>query len=568
MIDFSREKKQNNKDTKTIPCHNPATGESLCEDIAAMDESDVQLRVQFSRQVQINTWKHTNFAERRRVMKILMRHILEQKHEIARASCIDSGKTLFEAHLGEVMLSCEKIRYMINHGESDLKAESRPVPLAMIMKKAEVQYHPLGVIAMIVPWNYPFHNIIGSLVTALFSGNAVVCKVSEWTTHSLVHCFEGVIHGALMEAGYSPDLVSFIVGYGDAGSSLIRSPGVDHIFFIGSPSTGKRVMSAASDNLVPVTLELGGKDAFIVTEDTDIDNAIDYAVRSIFINCGQNCVAAERFYVHEKVIDQFTRGVKQKASELRMGATNCDAQKLDKCFADDEVFEMGAMTMRGEVERIEKMVSEAVEGGARLEFGGYRNASLPNGQFMQPTILSHVSQDMRIVQEEAFGPVMLIIEWSTDEQVVEKANGTVFGLGSYVFCRDYKRAHKIANQLVAGVTMVNDYGVFYLIQSLPFGGTKVSGFGKFGGREGLRAFSNQKAFITDRFPIQSTVPVFMRYPTRGFSHLIVCEAVDLLYGSNLFAKVGHAVRLVQNILKASTPSTVTQPQQDNKKKQE
>jgi acyl-CoA reductase-like NAD-dependent aldehyde dehydrogenase len=552
LVTWSKQKIENGKNVRMIECVNPGTMEKLCDDVAAMDEQDVKLRVDASRKVQQEVWCKTSFAERRRVMKIIMQHILDNKHEIAKTSCLDSGKTLFEAHLGEIMLSCEKIRYLINFGEEDLKPESRRVPLFMIMKKAQVEYHPLGVIGMIVPWNYPFHNVLGSLVTSLFAGNGVVVKVSEWTTYSLVHCFERILHEALIKAGYNPDLIGFVVGYGDTGAHLIRS-GVDHVFFIGSPATGKKVMATAAENLTPLTLELGGKDAFIICEDTDLDNAVDYALRSIFINCGQNCVAAERFYVHEKIYDKFVQAAVEQTKKLRQGPTNCS--KIDG-FTEDEMFEMGAMTMKGEVERIEKMINEAVERGAKLEIGGKRNTEL-KGDFMLPTILTNVSQEMKIVQEEVFGPVMLVIKWKDDEEVIKMANGTPFGLGSYVFCKNYTRAHYIANKLIAGVTMVNDYGVFYLIQSLPFGGTKISGFGKFGGREGLRAFSNQKAFITDRFPIQMTVPPFMRYPTRPFSHLIVADAVDLLYGNDLSAKVKHLYRLIKNIIAAGKPDAGT-----------
>jgi acyl-CoA reductase-like NAD-dependent aldehyde dehydrogenase len=402
--------------------------------------------------------------------------------------------------------------------------------------------------------DYPFHNIMGSLVTSIFTGNAVVIKVSEWVSWSLVHCFEKLIHQAVIDAGYSPDLIQFVIGYGDAGEAVIRG-GVDHVFFIGSPETGKRVMRAAADTLTPVTLELGGKDPFIICEDANYDIALDYAIRSVFINCGQNCVASERFYIHEKIYDKFTADVLREVKKLRQGYTDVDGAKP---LNFDDMFDCGAMTMTGQIEKIEELVQDAVNKGAKIQSGGSRNPDYAHdkGQFFSPTVLTNVNQNMRICQEEAFGPVMLLIKWSTDEEVIEKANDSAFGLGSYVFSRDYDRAHRIAKELVAGVTMVNDYGLFYLIQSLPFGGTKISGFGKFGGVEGLRAFCNTKSFVTDRFPFQMAVPKFVSYPTREKSHLVIAEATDLIYGWN----IGALFRMLQLLL-----SWPTSEQGDKKK---
>jgi acyl-CoA reductase-like NAD-dependent aldehyde dehydrogenase len=370
---------------------------------------------------------------------------------------------------------------------------------------------------------------MGSLVTSIFTGNAVVIKVSEWVSWSLVHCFEKIIHDAVMDAGFSPDLVQFVIGYGDAGEAVIRG-GVDHVFFIGSPETGKRVMRAAADSLTPVTLELGGKDPFIICEDANYDIALDVAVRSVFINCGQNCVASERFYVHEKIYDKFTADVLREVKKLRQGYTDMSGP-----VKFENVVDCGAMTMTGQIEKIEELVADAVKNGAKIEIGGGRNPTCQKGQFFSPTVITNVSQSMRIVQEECFGPVMLLLKWSTDEEVIEKANDSEFGLGSYVFSKDYDRAHRIASKLVAGVSMINDYGLFYLIQSLPFGGTKISGFGKFGGVEGLRAFCNTKSFVTDRLPFQMAVPKFISFPTRENSHKVIAEATELIYGWNISA---------------------------------
>lgn len=532
-----------------IPCINPGTNEKLCDDIPAMTPEEVEERVQASKSAQ-EIWGKTPFVERKRVLQKILDYILENKFEICSASCKDSGKTLLEGYLGEILANSEKIRWTIQNGEKYLKPESRHVPLLMLTKKAEVKWIPKGVVASIIPWNYPFTNIISGTISALFAGNGVVVKPSEIVAWSTIQVFEKIFHECLSECGYSPDLVQFVLGYGDVGSALIKSPGISHVFFIGSPVTGARVMEAASYGLKECTLELGGKDPFIVTEDIDLDFIVDYAIRAIFYNMGQNCIAAERFYVHKKIIKSFTDSVVKETKKLKIGPTICKPGKLSR----DEINDCGAITMKHQINIIQSLVDDAIEKGATCLVGGSPILS-EQGQYYPPTILTNVTHDMRIVKEETFGPVMLVLEWSDDNSVAELANEHEFGLGSYVFCRDAKRAQNIADQLVAGVTMVNDYGVFYMIQSLPFGGTKKSGFGKFNGSEGLRAFCYQKSCVRDRFPgLLVPAPKFFRYPALPSSHLIVDHAVDMIYKTSWIQRIQALIRFLKEVIQFNKES--------------
>lgn len=244
------------------------------------------------------------------------------------------------------------------------------------------------------------------------------------------------------------------------------------------------VMKAASDTLTPVTLELGGKDPFIICEDVDVNAIIDVALRSIYINCGQNCVAAERFYVHDKIYDEFLRKIVDAAKKMRQGVPHIPKT------ADEElsqVLDCGAMNMPPQLPKVEALIKDALDRGAKLEAGGKRNTISEKGCFFEPTVLSNVTHDMRIVNEEAFGPVMLLLRWKSDDEVVKMANASEFGLGSYCFSKNLQRAEGILRQIDAyvnnyytilkfsGVSIVNDYGVFYIIQELPFGGSKKSG---------------------------------------------------------------------------------------------
>jgi len=370
---------------------------------------------------------------------------------------------------------------------------------------------------------------------ALFAGNAAVVKVSEFALGSKDD-FEEIFRKVLANRGYNPDLVTLLAGEGDTGAALVRS-GVDKILFIGSPETGKKVMNGAAEKLTPVILELGGKDPFIVLDDAELDQAAEIAVRGVFVNCGQNCIAAERLYVHERVFDRFEAKVVAKVRALRQGPS-----------ISGGCFDCGSMTMPRQVEIVEELVKDAVNRGAKVLAGGERNSEHPEGLFYKPTVLSNVDHSMDIVKKEAFGPVMLLIKFSTDKEVIEMANDSEYALGCSIFSTNYQRAEAIAKCIVSGMVTVNDFGVGYLIQSLPFGGTKMSGFGRFNGPEGLREFSRIKSVVTDRFPIRTKPPRFTSYPVPENASAVVGSAIHVFYsGEGILVKLKHLFLLIKGI---------------------
>ncbi|MCA9774272.1 MAG: aldehyde dehydrogenase family protein, partial [Myxococcales bacterium] len=241
-----------------IPCHDPATGGSLGE-VPVMDAGDVRGAVDRAREAQ-RAWARTSFSERRAVLRALLALIVLEQDRIAEVCVRDSGKTLVDAAMGEIFPVCEKIRWTIRRGARCLRPERRASGV-LVNKRAEVHYEPLGVVGVIAPWNFPFHNLYCPLIPALFAGNGVVVKVSEWTSWSAAPLVR-YIHRALFERGHSPELVQIVTGYGETGAALVRS-GAEKIFFTGSPQNGRRVMEAASEGPVPVVLELGGKDPMI-----------------------------------------------------------------------------------------------------------------------------------------------------------------------------------------------------------------------------------------------------------------------------------------------------------------
>ncbi|OTA61427.1 ALDH-like protein [Hypoxylon sp. EC38] len=525
--------------TTAIQCYNPATGQFLGfvnpSTPAGIDRAIAQAAAAQEK------WAQTTFSERRKVLRSMLQHVLDNQEQICQVSSMDSGKTMVDAQLGEIMVTAEKLQWTIKHGEKALRPSRRPTNLLMSYKKNTVHYEPLGVVAALVSWNYPFHNLIGPIISSIFAGNGVVVKVSEQTCWSAAY-YTSIARGALVAHGHDPQLIQSVVCWPQTAGHLTSHPGINHLTFIGSRPVCHQVAASAAKSLIPVVAELGGKDAAVILDSAapDLNRIVDILMRGTFQASGQNCIGIERIVAAPGVYDKLVCMLEPRVKALRLG--------LDK--------DVGAMVSDASFTRLEGLVSDAVAKGARLLAGGkrYAHPDHPHGFYFTPTLIVDVTPDMAIANEECFGPVMTILRApsSSASDILSLANAPDFGLGASVYGRDSDPVLKaVVRGIRAGGVAVNDFAVFYAVQ-LPFGGVGGSGYGRFAGEEGLRGLCNLKSVCEDRFAwlgVRTAIPPPVRYPVRdqGRGWRFTRGVVGLGYAITIREKLGALVDVLRNM---------------------
>ncbi|HTW59583.1 MAG TPA: aldehyde dehydrogenase family protein [Terriglobales bacterium] len=468
-----------------ITSRNPATGELLCE-LDCADASEVAAAVARAQSAQ-PAWAELGLRRRIAVVREFQSRLHAKKSEIAAAITRESGKPLAESLVTEVLVVLDAARFLINNAWALLRDE--PVPhgnLATKLKKGSLVREPHGVIGIISPWNYPFSIPATETLAALVAGNAVVLKPSELTPLVALE-LAALLHNALVPK----DVFQVVVGEGPAGAALMQSrpgsPGIDKLVFTGSVATGKCIAASAAERLLPVVLELGGKDPMLVLDDANIDVASSAAVWGAFVNAGQACLSVERCYVHRSLYESFAEACAKKTRQLRIG--NGLNPHTD----------VGPMINDRQVRIVESHVEDAIARGARILAGGKRLLEFgPN--FYAPTVLMNVTQDMRIMREETFGPVLPIMSFIDDDEAIRLANDSEYGLAASIFTRDAKRGERLARRIHAGTVMVNDVISCFGISEAPHGGVKASGLGRTHGRFGLDEMVRLKYLDIDLMP--------------------------------------------------------------------
>jgi acyl-CoA reductase-like NAD-dependent aldehyde dehydrogenase len=496
-----------------LSSYNPATNE-LIGTVPIQGPADVDAAVARAR-VAAQSWGALSFEARSEELTAFRKALAAHADELAELLHQENGKPEIEA-LTEVMMALSHVSHATACAEVAM-APRRVSSGVLANFRATISYHPLGVIGVIGPWNYPLFTPMGSIAYALAAGNAVVWKPSELTPLIAVK-----VAGIAAKTFALTDLLQVVTGAGATGAALARSA-VDKVAFTGSPATGKRVMLAAADRLTPVLLELGGKDPMIVADDADLGKAAEACVFGALTNAGQACISVERVYVADAVHDKFVDEVVKQVRALKVGG-------------DDG--HLGAMTSASQVAIVKDHLDDAVAKGAKVLTGGPDAIA---GGYIQPTVLTNVDHTMKVMTDETFGPVIPIKRVGSLDEAVKLANDSRYGLGSSVFAG--KAARSLAARLRAGMTSINSVMSFAGIPSLPFGGVGESGFGRIHGDDGIREFTR----------IKSTAEQVMSLPLNLMSFRQPKDApkrlrgmIKQLYGDGVVAKAGDWFRKLRS----------------------
>ncbi|EIT84770.1 aldehyde dehydrogenase [Fictibacillus macauensis ZFHKF-1] len=460
----------------TLMAINPATGKVIDE----VEETSLEMVPEMMAQAReaFEGWKTLPIRERLHYFKRLRLLLVQELDHCVEIIASDAGKPKVEAITAELLTTVESLRHLEKHGEDVLRTKKVKTPLALLGKKSYIVHEPKGTVLIISPWNYPFSLAVIPMLSALVSGNCVILKPSEITP-----MIGKLIQSLFAKAGFPDGTVQVAHGSGELGARLVAaSP--NYILFTGSIKTGKKIQKAAAEQLIGTTLELSGKDPMIVFDDAHLERAAKGAVWGALTNSGQVCMSVERIYVQQSVYAPFIELLKKELNTLRQE------------ISDDT--DLGVMTFAPQVAIVKEHLRDAMEKGAIQEVGSYDESWHENDSFrLEPVLLTNVTEDMKIMSEETFGPVLCVVPFSSEDEAVRCANDSEFGLNASVFSKDIEKAKRVAARLETGAVCINDVVVSFANPHLPFGGVKNSGLGRYHGRAGIELFTEPKAILLD-----------------------------------------------------------------------
>lgn len=457
---------------QTFSTINPATGQPLGQ-VALANEADVNKAIEAARiAFETGKWRTLSGAERGNLLWKVADLIDKYADELAELETLDNGKPLRVARNGDIPFAARHFRYYAGWAS---KIEGTTIPISIPNQFVYTLREPMGVVGLIIPWNFPLLMASWKLAPALACGNCVILKPAEQTPLTALRLGE-----IFVEAGFPAGVVNILTGPGlPTGAALTAHEGVDKVAFTGSTEVGRKIMAAAAhSNLKRVSLELGGKSPNVIFADADLGKAVRGATWAIFSTSGQECVAGSRLFVEKRVYEQTLEGLIDQAKKIRVGDGFSKAH-------------IGPVITEQQLERILGYIQGGETQGGQLLTGGVRlGEELANGYFLSPTIFAHHDDSLPLVQEEIFGPVVAVSSFESWEELVARANGTRYGLAAGVWTQDVSKAHRFAQAVRAGTVWINNYGLFDA--AAPFGGYKESGFGREMGKDALDLYTQVK----------------------------------------------------------------------------